>query len=77
MLIVGEHPHENCKKVFDIRKRKALIRKYGRCFCCMRKGHGANDCNSTQSAITAQEITAALYVTEVKYPKRGKKQRQQ
>jgi hypothetical protein len=36
---LGEHSHENCKKITDINERKQLIRKYGRCFICLKKGH--------------------------------------
>ena len=51
MLIVEENmriAHENRKNVCDISQRKALIRKCGRRFRCMRMGHRANGCNSAQ-----------------------------
>ena len=50
----GEHPHEKCKKVQDINERKALIRKYGRCFKCMKKNHRAKDCMSGQKCKVCQ-----------------------
>ena len=40
----GDHLHEKCTKVVDIEKRKELIKRYGRCFKCMKKGHKAHDC---------------------------------
>ena len=38
------HLHENCGKVININDRKAIVRKYGRCFICLGKGHKARDC---------------------------------
>ncbi|CAB4030686.1 E3 ubiquitin- ligase DZIP3, partial [Paramuricea clavata] len=43
---LGEHSHENCKKITDINERKQLIRKYGRCFICLKKGHISKNCSS-------------------------------
>ena len=42
----GNHLHEDCTKITDVNERKQLIRKHGRCFVCMRKGHMAGACNS-------------------------------
>ena len=42
----GNHLHEDCTEITDVNERKKLIRKYGRCFVCMRKGHMAGACNS-------------------------------
>eukprot|EP00112_Aurelia_sp_Birch-Aquarium-sp1_P000701 Seg1067.14 transcript_id=Seg1067.14/GoldUCD/mRNA.D3Y31 product="hypothetical protein" protein_id=Seg1067.14/GoldUCD/D3Y31 len=50
----GEHSHEKCKKVQDINERKALIRKYGRCFKCMKKNHRAKECLSGQKCKVCQ-----------------------
>ena len=33
------HRHEDCKRVTDIKERKKLLLKYGRCFKCLRNGH--------------------------------------
>ena len=41
---MGNHAHEDCKKVTDIKERKRLISKFGRCFNCIRKGHRAREC---------------------------------
>ena len=38
------HRHEDCKRVTDIKERKKLLLKYGRCFKCLRKGHLARAC---------------------------------
>ena len=35
----GEHAHENCEIVKSVEERKDLLRKYGRCFICVSKGH--------------------------------------
>jgi len=41
---LGDHLHEDCKTVTDKGKRKSLVRRYARCFICLRKGHRAPDC---------------------------------
>ena len=43
---LGDHNHEDCDKITSISKRKQLVRKYGRCFVCMKKGHLACKCES-------------------------------
>ena len=40
-------PPEDCKKVKDIKERKKLLLKFGRCFNCIEKGHRSRDCNVT------------------------------
>ena len=49
---LGEHPHEDCRKVQDIEERKQLLFKYGRCFKCLRKGHLSKDC--TDRSVTCK-----------------------
>ena len=44
---LGGHPPEDCKKVPDIKERKKLLLKFGRCFNCIEKGHRSRDCNVT------------------------------
>ena len=41
------HRHEECTKVTDIKERKKLLLKYGRCFNCLRKGHLARECKTS------------------------------
>ncbi|XP_028417494.1 uncharacterized protein LOC114541898 [Dendronephthya gigantea] len=40
---LGNHKHQDCKKV-ELKGRKQILIKYSRCFNCMRKGHRARDC---------------------------------
>ena len=42
----GEHAHENCEIVKSVEERKDLLRKYGRCFICVSKGHISCSCTS-------------------------------
>ena len=42
---LGSHRHEDCSRVDNKEKRKELLRKYSRCFKCLRKGHLARNCN--------------------------------
>ena len=40
----GNHAHEDCRRITDLKERKNLVRRYSRCFRCLRKGHRATDC---------------------------------
>ena len=44
---LGSHPPEDCEKVKDIKERKKLLLKFGRCFDCIEKGHRSRDCSVT------------------------------
>ena len=39
----------NCETVADVRERKQLLSKNGRCFACLRKGHMSKDCRSSKN----------------------------
>lgn len=43
---LGSHRAEDCEKVKAVEERKKLIRKYSRCFKCLKKGHLARNCNT-------------------------------
>ncbi|XP_065195785.1 uncharacterized protein LOC135827185 [Sycon ciliatum] len=40
------HESSQCSSITDIKRRKELIRKNGRCFICLKKNHMARDCKS-------------------------------
>ena len=42
----GNHPSKDCKTVTDVQTRKDLLKKYGRCFVCLRKDHISRNCPS-------------------------------
>ena len=42
----GAHAHQDCTVVKSVDERKQLLRKYGRCFVCAKKGLLARDCKS-------------------------------
>ena len=42
----GGHAHQDCTNVKSVEERRQLLRRYGRCFICARKGHISRDCNS-------------------------------
>ena len=44
---LGGHPPEDCKRVQDIKERKKLLLKFGRCFNCIERGHHSRDCSVT------------------------------
>ena len=50
----GNHPHEECRKVSDLEKRKRQVRKFGRCFRCIRKGHRVRECRATTKCSKCQ-----------------------
>ena len=41
------HKHEDCQKVKNVKERKQILLKYGRCFNCIRKGHVSRECKTT------------------------------
>lgn len=46
---------ENCNKVTDIKKRRELIKKYGRCYVCLKRNHRARDCRSNEKCSKCSE----------------------
>ena len=40
----GKHAHEECMNVKSVDERRNLLRNYGRCFICAKKGHIAREC---------------------------------
>ena len=45
---LGNHVAEECRKVTDVEQRKQVLRKYLRCFSCLKKGHRIKECRSKQ-----------------------------
>ena len=45
----GNHREDSCSKVTDLNERKNILRKYGRCFLCLKKRHRIAECRSNQS----------------------------
>ena len=41
------HASSSCTVVTDVSARKEALRKSGRCYVCLRKGHISRDCRST------------------------------
>ena len=39
------HPSYKCRKITDISQRKSILRKNGRCFLCLEKGHLVKNCS--------------------------------
>ena len=42
----GNHEEICCQNVVNIKERKNIISKYGRCFCCLQRNHKAFECRS-------------------------------
>ena len=42
----GGRAHQDCTIVKSVEERRQLLRRYGRCFICARKGQISRDCNS-------------------------------
>jgi len=49
------HPSELCGKVTDVSKRKELLRKFGRCYICLRRNHIASQCRSKTCCTVCKE----------------------
>ena len=41
------HKHEDCQKFKNVKERKQILLKYGRCFNCIRKGHVSRESKTT------------------------------
>ena len=41
-----KYNEENCWKVKNLEDRRSIIKKFGHCFICLKKGHKAIDCRS-------------------------------
>ena len=42
----GLHPHSSCSEVSKVEARQKILKRQGRCFNCLKKGHLAKDCRS-------------------------------
>ena len=42
----GKHPSKDCTTVINVQARIDLLKKYGRCFVCLRKDHISRNCPS-------------------------------
>ena len=49
------HSSEECGKVISSKERKDILRKYGRCYVCLKRGHRARDCRNTMKCRNCQE----------------------
>ena len=52
---LGKRAHEDCRKVSNLDERKRIIRKFGRCFICLQKGHRAAECQKTHKCKNCRE----------------------
>ena len=43
-----------CAKVTDVNTRRSLLRKYARCFICLKKGHVSKNCKSSYKCFKCQ-----------------------
>ena len=48
------HPSVRCNVITDVKARKSLLLKQGRCFICLKKSHIARDCQSTTRCFKCQ-----------------------
>ena len=51
---LGDHEPGSCEKVTTVTKRKEILRRYRRCFGCLRKGHITRDCKSKKACERAK-----------------------
>ena len=48
------HPSVRCNVITDVKAKKSLLLKQGRCFICLKKSHIARDCQSTTRCFKCQ-----------------------
>ena len=64
---LGDHEPGSCEKVTTVTKMKEVLRRYRRCFGCLRKGHITRDCKSKKACecgkgvITISPFVKRLY----------------
>ena len=46
---------EECGNVISPKERKEILRRYGRCYICLKRGHRAQDCRHTTKCKNCQE----------------------
>ena len=74
VYFLGEHQSKECSQVKDPDKRRNILRKYNRCFQCLRKGHmqrkfkekrACEKCMKTghHTSICMEDATPNLHVT--------------
>ena len=74
------HASASCTTVTDIKARKDILRRAGRCYVCLRRGHTANRCGATSRCPKCGRkhhvsICEPPSVTEEKAPASAKNQR--
>ena len=52
---LGKHPREDCRKVSNLDERNRIIRKFGRYFICLQKGHRAAECRKNHNCKNCRE----------------------
>ena len=48
---LGGHRAEQCKRVTELQERKALLKNYMMCFCCLKREHRIRDCHEKKYCI--------------------------
>ena len=43
---LGQHTSSKCTKITSVKARRVLLRKFARCFVCLKKGHVSKNCDS-------------------------------
>ncbi len=46
---LGEHLSKDCSQIVEVNKRKEVLRKYKRCFKCLKKGHVIKNCRDKKN----------------------------
>ena len=41
---LGDHSSADCSVVTEVKKKKSILMRYKRCFCCLKKGHRVKEC---------------------------------
>ena len=72
----GEHPLQNCQAVTGVDSRREILRKTGRCYVCLRKGHVSRSCQSRIKCLNCKgrhhvAICSAVTRPKIEEPKAG------
>ena len=71
-----EHPSQNCQAVTGVDSRREVLRKTGRCYICLRKGHVSRSCQSRIKCLNCKgrhhvAICSAVMRPKIEEPKAG------
>ncbi|XP_003391348.1 PREDICTED: uncharacterized protein LOC100639084, partial [Amphimedon queenslandica] len=67
------HNPESCRRVSSVEERRQILRRVGRCFICLRKGHISSKCRSRWKCMKCKEQHHTSICNKGTQPKKDEK----